>query len=288
MNAVKFDTIELDVVGAVATITLNRPHRLNAYVPAMKDELLRAFDVTDSDDAVRAVIVTGAGSAFCAGADLENDDIFDVADVCAPGDVVPDAGGEIALRVYDSLKPVIAAINGPAVGLGASLCLPMDFRLASETARFGFVFTRRGIVPESCSSWFLPRLVGISTALEWSLGGELFLAEEAHRHGLVRSVHAKEDLLPAAFALAEAIAARSAPVSVALTRQMMWKNMAEPDPRIAHRVESALLQSRGASKDAREGVNSFLEVRAAEFPDRVSANLPGYFPWWADMGAAAE
>ena len=273
------EQVRYDVADSVATITLDRPDRLNAFTAQMAEELIGAFDAADADDDVRAVIVTGAGRAFCAGADL--------ARAASPfahpeGVAHRDAGGRVSLRVFESLKPVIAAVNGPAVGIGATMILPADVRLAATTARFGFVFTRRGIVPEAASSWFLPRVVGISRALEWAATGRVFDAEEALAAGLVRSLHAPEDLLPAATALAREIADNAAPVSVALARQMMWRMLGADHPMAAHQLDSRAVQSRGASADAREGVTAFLEKRPARFPDRVSADLPSFFPWWPD------
>lgn len=285
-----YETIATEVSGGVMTITLNRPDRLNTFSTRMTQELIAAFDAADADDAVRAVIVTGAGRAFCAGVDLEESDAFTAAKVdpkatdpaiwSDPGN--RDIGGLLTLRIFQCLKPVIAAVNGPAVGVGATMQLAMDFRLASDTAKFGFVFARRGIVPEASSSWFLPRIVGISQALEWTMTGRVFGAEEALAGRLVRSLHAPDDLLPAARALAEEIAASAAPVSVALTRQMLWRGLGIDHPMAAHQVESWAIAARSASGDAAEGVASFLEKRAARFPDRVSADMPGFFPWWTE------
>lgn len=280
-------TLRLSVADGVATLTLNRPDKLNAFTVQMRDDLIAAFDRTDADDAVRAVIVTGAGRAFCAGADLSGGGkTFDYADRQDPareevkvGDVYRDGGGLVTLRIYRSLKPVIAAVNGPAVGIGMTMQLPMDIRLASTSARFGFVFARRGITPEAASSWFLPRLVGLQTALEWCMTGRVFGADEALARGLVRSVHAPDELLPAAQALAREIADHSAPVSVALTRQMLWRMAGAQHPMDAHRLDSRAIQSRGRSGDAREGVGAFLDKRAAVWPDRVSADLPDFFDW---------
>jgi len=256
----------------------------------MRDELIAVFDETDRDDAVRAVIVTGAGRAFCAGADLsQGGKTFDYADrqVTAReetkvGDVYRDGGGLTTLRIFRSLKPVIGAINGAAVGIGMTMQLPMDFRLASTEARFGFVFARRGITPEAASSWFLPRLVGLQTALEWCMTGRIFGAQEALSRGLVRSVHEPQDLLPAARALAREIADHSAPVSVALTRQMLWRMAGAEHPMHAHRMDSRAIQSRGRSGDAREGVGSFLEKRSPVWPDKVSRDMPDFFAWGSE------
>ena len=272
-----------DVDDQVATITLNRPAQLNAFTNRMMHEIIDAFDRIDADDEVRAVIVTGAGRGFCAGADLSGGgETFarGGSDVQTPGGVARDGGGLVSLRIFECTKPVIAAINGPAVGVGVTMTLPMDIRLAADTAKFGFVFARRGIVPEACSSWFLPRLVGISQAAEWVYTGRVFSAAEAHEHRLVRSVHAGDALLPAARAIATEIAQNTAPVSVALSRQMLWRMLGAEHPMDAHRVDSRGIQVRGASADAREGVTSFLEKRAAVFTDRVSEGLPAIFPNW--------
>jgi enoyl-CoA hydratase/carnithine racemase len=294
-----FETITLATdADGIATITLDRPDKLNAFNKAMLIDLLAAFDATDADDKVRAVIVTGNGRAFCAGADLsEGGATFDYeqrgvswndgeSPVRPDGSVdwsnpaVRDGGGILSLRIFDSRKPVIGAINGPAVGVGATMTLPMDFRLASETARFGFVFGRRGIVPEAASSWFLPRLVGIGQALEWCYSARLFDAAEALRGGLVRSIHAPGDLLSAARALARELTAESAPVAVSLMRRMLWTGLGAAHPMEAHRLESRAIWSRGASADAREGVGAFLEKRGAAFPDRVSRAWDDFADWF--------
>jgi enoyl-CoA hydratase/carnithine racemase len=290
MRTTDFETIAYDVADGIATIALNRPEKLNSFTSTMMLDLIAAFDRTDADDAVRAVIVTGTGRAFCAGADLgaggatfdyakRGDEVRDEARV---GGVYRDGGGRVTLRIFDSLKPVIAAINGPAVGIGATMLLPMDFRLASSDARIGFVFSRRGITPEAASSWFLPRLVGISTALEWTYSGRIFPAAEAKERGLVRSVHAPDELLAAARDFARELTEHSAPVSIALTRQMMWKMLGADHPMEAHKVDSRSIQTRGASADVREGVGAFLEKRPATFPNSVSADLPEFYPWWPE------
>jgi enoyl-CoA hydratase/carnithine racemase len=291
------ETIQTEIADGIMTITLNRPDKMNAFTGQMMAEMIAAFDVADADDAVRAVIVTGAGDrAFCAGADLsQGTATFDYAKrsdrdensaaVQADGsidlthDSARDSGGRLTLRIFNCKKPVIGAINGAAVGIGATMQLPMDFRLASRSARFGFVFARRGIVPEAASSWFLPRLVGISQALEWCYSGRVFDADEALRGGLVRSVHAPEDLMAAARQLAHEITADSAPVSIALTRQMMWRMLGADHPMEAHRIDSRAIWSRGAGGDAKEGVASFLEKRPPVFPDRVSSDMPHFSPW---------
>jgi enoyl-CoA hydratase/carnithine racemase len=289
MSLPPLETTRYRVDEGIATITLDRPDKLNAYNARMRLELAALLDETDADDAVRVVVVTGAGRAFCAGADLSSGGTtFDrsahandpVRESLRVGDVYRDGGGTTTLRLYESLKPVIGAINGAAVGIGVTMQLPMDIRLASTTARFGFVFARRGITPEAASSWYLPRLVGMQTALEWCLTGRVFDAAEALQRGLVRSVHAPDELLPAAYALAREIADNTAPVSVALTRQMLWRLSATPHPMFAHRIDSRSIQARGQSADAREGVGAFLEKRPAVFADRVSSDMPAFFPWW--------
>ncbi|BDY17121.1 enoyl-CoA hydratase (plasmid) [Sulfitobacter pontiacus] len=275
--------VRTDLTGGVMTLTLDRPEKLNAFTIEMMQELIDAFDVADADDAVRAVVVTGAGRAFCAGADISGGTkgFVDVEKRKVGDGTVRDGGGLLTLRIFDSLKPVIAAVNGAAVGVGATMQLPMDMRLASEDAKFGFVFGRRGIVPEACSSWFLPRVVGISKAMEWSTTGRIFDAQEALSAGLVRSVHKPADLLGAAQELAEEIGANNAPVSVALTRQMMWRMLGADHPMQAHRVDSLAIELRSASADAAEGVRSFTEKRPAVFPDKVSTDLPDIFPDWS-------
>ena len=281
-----FSEILYDVVDQVATITLHRPEKMNAFTGTMMNELLRAFDRTDADDDVRAVIVTGSGDrAFCAGADLSaGDKTFSRggSDIQTGAGVPRDGGGMVSLRIFDSKKPVIGAFNGAAVGVGVTMTLPMDIRIASTTARFGFVFARRGIVPEAASSWFLPRVVGISQALEWSLSGRVFDAEEALAGGLVRSLHEPDDLLPAARAIAADIAQHTAPVSVALTRQMMWRMLGADHPMRAHAADSRAILERGRSADTSEGVMSFLEKRRASYTDLVSADLPDVFPGWVE------
>jgi enoyl-CoA hydratase/carnithine racemase len=254
----------------------------------MRDDLIDAFNKTDADDSVRAVIVTGSGKAFCAGADLSEggntfnyDELANERRVSAKvGSVYRDGGGMVTLRIFKSLKPVIGAINGAAVGIGMTMQLPMDIRLASTQARFGFVFSRRGIVPEAASSWFLSRLVGMQTALEWCYTGKVFNAQEALANRLVRTLHEPEDLLPAARALAKEIADNTAPVSIALTRQMMWRMAGAEHPMQAHQIDSRAIQARGQSADAKEGVTSFLEKRQPVYPNKVSTDMPEFFPWW--------
>jgi enoyl-CoA hydratase/carnithine racemase len=280
-----FTQIRYEVSDAVATITLARPEKMNAFTGVMMRELLDVFNLVDADDAVRAVIVTGDGKAFCAGADLSGGaKTFDDGDWSSPNDdrVRRDGGGQVTLRIFDCKKPVIGAINGAAVGIGATMTLPMDVRLASTAARIGFVFTRRGIVPEACSSWFLPRVVGISRAAEWVYTGRILSAQEALDGGLVRALHAPDDLLRAARALASEIAENTSGVSVALSRQMLWRMLGASHPMDAHRADSRGIQLRGRSADAHEGVTSFLEKRAAKFTDSVSSDLPDIFPDWED------
>jgi enoyl-CoA hydratase/carnithine racemase len=277
----EFEQILTQVEAGILTITLNRPDRLNAWTPTMAAELLAAVDLADASDEVRVVIVTGAGRGFCAGADLAGGgETFDRGGREADGAVPRDGGGRFTLRVFEMTKPVIAAVNGPAVGVGATMTLPMDIRLAADDARFGFVFVRRGIVPEACSSWFLPRVVGISRALEWATTGRVFSAQEALEGGLVRSLHPKEELLEAAHALAREIVDNTAPVSVALARRMMWTMLGAEHPMLAHRADSRGMLARGQSADAREGITAFLEKRPAVFPDRVTDGLPDIFPGW--------
>lgn len=280
-----FTQIRYEVVANIAMVTLSRPEKMNAFTGVMMRELLDAFDLIDADDAVRAVIVTGDGKAFCAGADLSGGaKTFDDGDWSSPNDerIRRDGGGQVTLRIFECKKPVIAAINGAAVGIGATMTLPMDVRLASSTARVGFVFSRRGIVPEAASSWFLPRVVGISRAAEWVYTGRVLSAQEAHEGGLIRSIHAPDDLLAAARALATEIAENTSGVSVALARQMMWRMLGADHPMEAHRVDSRAIQLRGRSADAHEGVTSFLEKRPAKFTDSVSSGLPDVFPDWVD------
>jgi enoyl-CoA hydratase/carnithine racemase len=277
----EYTQIRYEVLDRVATVTLQRPDQLNAFTNTMMREVIDAFDRVDADDEVRAVVVTGAGRGFCAGADLSSGgETFSGggSDEQTAVGVPRDGGGLVTLRIFECTKPVIGAINGAAVGVGVTMTLPMDIRLASDQAKFGFVFARRGIVPEACSSWFLPRLVGISRAAEWCYSGRVFPAAEALEGGLVRSVHAPDELLPAAHAIAREIADNTSPVSVALTRQMLWRMMGAAHPMEAHRVDSRGILERGRSADAREGVMSFLEKRPPVFPMKVSDGLPDIFP----------
>ena len=290
-----YETITYESAEQILTITLNRPDKLNAFNATMQQELIDAFDRADADDDIRAIIVTGAGRGFCAGADLSSGaDTFD-RDIkrgpvrrLAGGEVdysdpqVRDGGGQLTLRIFRSLKPVIAAVNGPAVGIGVTMQLAMDVRIASEAARFGFVFSRRGIVPEAASSWFLPRIVGIAQALEWCYTGRVFGAQEALAGRLVSKVVPPDELLPTARALAGEIATQTAPVSIALIRQMMWRMLGADDPMEAHKIDSRGIYARGRSDDVKEGVTSFLEKRPAMFRNKVSTDMPDYFPWWQE------
>lgn len=272
----QFDTVVLERVGSVAVVRLNRPDRLNAFTFQMRDDIVAAFDRTDADETVRAVVVIGTGRAFCAGADLAaGGETF----APEPGfsGVPPDSGGTTALRIYHSLKPVVVAINGPCAGVGVTLTLPADLRLAADDARFAFVFTRRGLVPEACSTWFLPRIVGIQRALRWTLAAETVSATEAREAGLVSEVVPKEEILSRAIALAQEFTDGTAPVSVALTRRMMWEALGARSPESAHEVESRALYSRGRSADVREGVAAFLEKRSPTFSDTVTSDLPEVF-----------
>lgn len=277
-----YNTILYEVEDSILTITLNRPEALNAFNVEMKTELIDACDRADADDDVKAVIVTGAGRGFCAGADLSvGGKTFD-ADTRTDraSGVNADGGGELTLRLYELNKPVIAAINGAAVGVGVTMTLAMDIRLAADVAKFGFVFARRGIVPEACSSYFLPRAVGISQALEWCYSGRVFPASEALEGGLVKAVYPKDDLLAQARSIAEEIRDNTAPVSVALIRHMMWRMLGADHPVEAHNLDSRGVYYRGRSADAKEGVESFLEKRPAKFSGKVSQDMPEYFPWW--------
>ncbi|GIH92649.1 enoyl-CoA hydratase-related protein [Planobispora siamensis] len=285
-----FTEIEYGVADGVATITLNRPERLNAFTFVMRSELIEAFDLADADDAVRAVVVTGRGRAFCAGADLggggdtfnhrRSEEMFGGQETV---DGSPrDGGGTVVLRIARSLKPVIGAINGPAVGVGVTMTLPMDVRLASDTAKFGFVFARRGIVTEAASSWFLPRIVGISQAMEWAVTGRVFPAAEALEGRLVSRVLPAGELLPAAYALAGEIADNTSAVSVAAIRRLMWSGLSAASPWEAHRADSKLMNALGSAPDAAEGVTAFLEKRQANFPMKVSQDLPEALPSWPD------
>ena len=280
----EYSTILYNLEETILTITLNRPELLNAFNRTMMSEIIDALDRADADDRVRAVIFTGAGRGFCAGADLSaggktfNTEARDDRE----SGVQRDGGGRLTLRIFECRKPIIAAINGPAVGIGATMTLPMDIRLCSSSAKFGFVFSRRGVVPEACSSYFLPRLVGISQALEWCYSGRVFPAEEALAGGLVRSTHESKDLLPTANAIAREIAHNTSAVSTALIRQMMWRMLGADHPMEAHKIDSQGMYHTGKSADAKEGIESFLEKRPAQFPLQVSKDMPAFFPWWED------
>jgi len=280
---VAVEQIRYDATDGVATLTLNRPAKLNAVTSELLREMIAAFDLADADDGVRAVIVTGAGRAFCAGADLSGGTrSFDRS--ARPKEDVEhrDGGGLVALRIYDMKKPVIAAINGPAVGFGVTMTLPMDIRIASSSAPMGFVFSRRGVVPEACSTWFLPRLVGMQRAAEWVYTGRVFGAAEALAGGLVSRVVPPEALLPAAIELAREIADNTSAVSVALARQMMWKLLGADHPMEGHRLDSRGMDWTGRSADAREGIASFLEKRPPRFPLKPSRDMPPFYPWWSE------
>lgn len=279
-----FEQILYEKNGPVLTITLNRPDKLNAYTALMQAEIIQALDAADADDDVRAIIFTGAGRGFYAGADLSGGgNTFNNDAPGRDGGLKRDGGGVLTLRIFESLKPIISACNGPAVGVGATMQCAMDVRLASENARYGFVFSKRAVVPEACSSWFLPKIVGIQQALEWTFSGRVFNAEEALHGGLVRSVHKPADLLPAAVDLAHEFAESTSPVSVALIRHMMWKMLGADHPMQAHKIDSRGIYHRGKSADAIEGVESFLEKRPPVFPGKVSSDMPEYFPWWTEQ-----
>jgi enoyl-CoA hydratase/carnithine racemase len=279
-----YETILYEAKDGILTLTLNRPSKLNAFNEQMRREMMDACDRADADDDVKVVIVTGAGRAFCAGADLSSGGKAFDADNRADraSGLNPDGGGRLTLRLYELNKPIIAAINGAAVGVGVTMTLAMDIRLAADVAKFGFVFARRGIVPEACSSYFLPRAVGISQALEWCYSGNVFPAEEAYEGGLVKKPVPKDELLQTARAIARDIADNTAPVSVALVRHMMWRMLAADHPMEAHKIDSRGVYHRGRSADAKEGVESFLEKRPAEFSGKVSTDMPAYFPWWTE------
>ena len=276
-----FEQILYEKDGPILTITLNRPDKLNAFTGQMMQEIIEAMDAADADDEVRAIIFTGAGRGFCAGADLSaGKDTFNNDAPGKQSGLQRDGGGLLTLRLFESKKPLISACNGPAVGVGATMQCAMDIRLASEKARYGFVFSRRAIVPEACSSWFLPRIVGIQTALEWTFSGRVFEASEALDRGFVRSVHAEDELLPAAKTLAMEFSEMTSAVSVTLIRHMLWKMLGADHPMEAHKIDSRGVYHRGRSADAFEGVESFLQKRAPSFPGKVSKDLPEFFPWW--------
>ncbi len=276
-----FTMFDFKVTDGIAVATFNRPDKMNTFTPVVMREMLELFDVTDKDDAIRAVIITGSGRAFCAGAELgvAGGDTFNYNKRASGDEIISngirrDGGGRVALRIFSSLKPVIAACNGAAVGVGVTMQLPMDFRLASTTAKFGFVFSRRGITPEACSSWFLPRLVGVPTALDWIYSGRVFDANEAKEKGLVQSLHEPDALLPDAMELARKVTEKSSQVSIAVSRQLVWRMMGAEHPMDAHKIDSRALQSRGQSADVKEGIESFMQKRDAKFPNGVSGDFP--------------
>ncbi|MDO7651463.1 MAG: crotonase/enoyl-CoA hydratase family protein [Gammaproteobacteria bacterium] len=279
-----YKNILLEQRDNIAVLSLNRPNKLNAFTFSMMEEMIDALDALDADNNIHALIITGKGRAFCAGADLSsgqetfNPSFDDFA--VQESDFRRDSGGILTLRMYKFLKPIVIACNGPAVGIGASMQLAADVRLASDQARFGFVFNNRGIVPDACSSWFLPKIVGISSALELTYSGRIIDASEALKLNLVSSIHDSENLLDNAIDFAKNMVKNSAPVSIAVTRQMLWRSLEGSGPYDAHIVESKAIDSRGASEDAKEGVSSFLEKRAAEFKNKVSEDMPSFFPWW--------
>ncbi|NLO78920.1 MAG: crotonase/enoyl-CoA hydratase family protein [Xanthomonadaceae bacterium] len=280
-----FETLKYEVEDRILTLTLSRPERMNAFNPTMRMELIEAFDRADADDEVGAIIVTGAGKAFCAGADLEKGgDTFNRAkrEDKTLGTGLRDGGGTVSLRIFECKKPVIAAFNGAAVGVGVTMTLPMDIRLASTNAKFGFVFARRGITMEACSSWFLPRLVGMQQAAEWVYTGRVFGAEEALRGGLIRSIHEPDELLPAARALAREMIDNCSAVATALNRQMMWRMLGADHPMEAHKIDSRAIAYMGQSPDVKEGVEAFLQKRQARFTMSPSKDMPDFYPWWEE------
>jgi enoyl-CoA hydratase/carnithine racemase len=283
---VDFKNILLEQRENIAVLFLNRPNKLNAFTFSMMEEIISALDSLEADDSVHAVIITGKGRAFCAGADLSSgQDTFNPSFddfAVQESNFRRDSGGILTLRMYKFLKPIVVACNGPAVGIGASMQLAADIRLASDQARFGFVFNNRGIVPDACSSWFLPKIVGISRALELTYSGRIIDAQEALQLNLVSSIHDSENLLSNAVDITKKMVQNSAPVSISLTRQMLWRSLESSGPYDAHVIESKAIDSRGASEDAKEGVSSFLEKRPAEFKNKVSSDMPEFFPWWED------
>ena len=278
-----FQALLYDIQNNILTITLNRPEAMNTFNEVMFEEIFIALDMADADDEVKAIIITGAGRAFCAGADLsQGDQTWEGHEDKLAESKRGDGGGEITRRIYACLKPVIVAFNGPAVGMGMTLTLAADFRLAAKDVKMGFVFSARGIVPEGCSSWFLPRIVGISKALDWCYSGRIFKSEEALDAGLLRSIHEPEDLITEARKVAHQMVDNSSSISVTLTRHMLWKMLGASDPIEAHRIDTAGINATGTSADAREGINAFLEKRAPQFPGKVSKDLPEFFPWWEE------
>ncbi len=278
-----FDHILYEVKDSILTITLNRPEILNAFSGGMLNDLIGAFDLADADDDVGAIIITGAGRGFCAGADLsQGDSTWEGHEERLAETKRGDGGGELSRRIFRSLKPVIVAFNGPAVGVGLTFPLAADVRMAARDIKMGFVFAARGLVPEGCASWFLPRIVGISKALEWCFSARVFRSEEALEAGLVRSLHDPEDLLPAARELAREFVEGSSRVSNTVLRHMLWRMLGASDPIEAHRIDTAGISALATSPDAKEGIKSFLEKRAPDFPGKVSSDLPGFFPWWEE------
>ena len=275
-----------EIKDGLALITLNRPDHLNAFTPVMREEFIRIIEEADQDDAVRVIVVTGAGKAFCAGADLSSGgSTFDRTDQEGRPISISrhrDGGGRTVLAIFNCRKPVIAAINGPAVGVGITMTLAMDMRVAAAEAKIGFVFTRRGVVPEACSSWFLPRIVGISKAAELVYTGRVFRAQDEAHSGLFNYVLPQAEVLPKALSLAREIAENTAPVSVALSKAMLWHGLGETDPQSAHLIDSRCFYWAGRQKDAYEGVQSFLEKRPPRFSLKVSADLPDFYPWWKE------
>jgi len=283
--SVSYQDILYDVEDGILTITLNRPDKLNAFTGVMLREIIDAMDRADADDDVRVIIFTGAGRGFCAGADLSRGaSTFNMAEREGEGPVDEwrDGGGLVSLRLFESKKPLIAAVNGPAAGVGVTMQLPMDIRIASTEARFGLVFTRRGVVMEACSSWFLPRIVGISQAMEWVMSGRVFPADEALKGGLVSQVVAPDDLLPTARSIAREIADNTSAVSVTLCRHMMWKMLGADHPMEAHKIDSRGIRTMGQLPDAYEGVQSFLEKRPGNYSMKPSTDIPDFFPWWEE------
>ena len=282
----EYKNILLEQQDNIAVLSLNRPNKLNAFTFSMMEEMIAVLDALDADDSVHALIITGKGRAFCAGADLSSgQDTFNPSFddfAVQESDFRRDSGGILTLRMYKFLKPIVVACNGPAVGIGASMQLAADISLASGQARFGFVFNNRGIVPDACSSWFLPKIVGISRALELTYSGRIIDAQEALQLNLVSSIHDSENLLSNAVDITKKMVQNSAPVSISLTRQMLWRSLESSGPYDAHVIESKAIDSRGASEDAKEGVSSFLEKRPAEFKNKVSSDMPEFFPWWKD------
>lgn len=279
----EYKTIILEESNSVGILKLNRPKKLNAFNMQMLEDMLDAIDLVNKNDNLKSLIITGNGKAFCAGADLslgENtfDNGFDTK-LSHEADFRRDAGGILALKIYNSLKPVIAASNGAAVGVGATMQLPADIRIATSNSRYGFVFAKRGIVPDGCASWFLPKIIGIPMALELCYSGKIINSTEAQRIGLVNYLVDDDDLIIKAIEISNMLCDSTAPISVAMTRHMLWSLSAEDNPENAHIIESKLINSRGASDDAKEGVMSFLEKRSANFKNKISSDLPNDFPW---------